>query len=171
MTDSEAWRREITPAVARKILLNSHHGPTGRGEDGACRVDCLKCAAENVLRTSPTAVYEIDGNAEAGALFHRPSPAISISELGRLRSAMTPGEWSAGDDPADGEVWDAEQRKLVVHRIGRAPIAGNTSGIVAEHNAIPVLLDVVRAVKTCWEQRDNLGAVSTLEDALAKVTW
>jgi hypothetical protein len=57
-----------------------------------------------------------------------------IAELRADDAAMTDGPWNPGEDPDDGEVWD--EIKLVVHRIGRAPIAANATGIARTRNSL-----------------------------------
>jgi hypothetical protein len=68
----------------------------------------------------------------------------TAAEVLRLAGEATPGPWDPGEDPDDGEVWDED--KLVVHRIGRHPIAGNARFIAHARTAVPARAAFVQRV-------------------------
>jgi hypothetical protein len=136
--------------------------------------DCQKCGPNPqecpVVLCSPCALSE--------------SSTISISELEALHAAMSAGEFRYVEQTGRVEATNTTSALRLPKDICEMDICemfvgnafNNAHGIVAEHNAMPVLLEVVKAALAWQESRQDAEtdyevsvADGELADALAKV--
>lgn len=87
---------------------------------------------------------------------------ISLSDLKRLRAAMTQGEWERMGHTFVSPEYD----------VGRCDAWSDVEGIVATHNAADVLIEIAEAALAyryaTWDECN--AALLRLHAALAKVT-
>lgn len=97
-----------------------------------------------------------------------PSGGVCISELEALRAKMTPGEYAAADG---GHNWFCviarEQRQPYgTYEVASDVAPANAAGLCAEHNAMPALLALARAVLELEQARsDSMNAHTEWSDA------
>ena len=99
---------------------------------------------------------------------------ISISELEAVRAAMTRGEYAIEHDRnAQANIYTADGQWIAIlpHQCVRSielEQNDNAIGIVAEHNAMPVLLSIVKAA-LAYAADCSPANWRTLYDMLVKV--